>query len=1192
MKTLRHAAAGIACSLVLFGCVTMSKHDLGGVISALERHIDSTLAAKAEAGKFYSEYRIPDDKTLRKIAGRPLSAEELNELQKIAEEKTREAERRIVWPKWIDSIWAKTLSAAEKSLNDGQYEKARESVWRASTTGVAEVDGGVRKLGYEFLNTRVNPAEWKKIERQMRDNALDFANRSAYDEGIEYFKHAAHIREYPLKLDNELDKVKAEVVALSVPEESVDPILAAARDTMEKAQNICDYRDTKTNAVSEVVAGVDAAAYDKAVEDYRKLLLRYNCTKENADKIASALKKDIEALFAGQYGKETTTSGFLYLGTGAVNKRIDKYAGRLSKWLETKRTFAETVEKLLSEGKEDEARKLVREDVEAVAIAPDVETVKTTPGEVKAPSAVELVLEGSRLRCKVKKLVAGSKFAEARELIWSSCYPEKQTVVSLYLQPVGKDLMLTAVNPAHWAEIEAAVTNATAKAIAAGDFTNAISKLLACPRVKTYAGAIDAKLALAAGEARALGVEPGAVAQAVGKTAGSAAEAANLADHTDKIDLEKIPGRSLDFKTFNALVEEFRRTLVRNDCTEENAKRLVEEFKNALEPHFALLQQERSREKFFLGCNALNDRIAKLVEENVARLRKAKREIDGYIEELVGRVAQLVKEGKYAEARNAIRDAKPLDNPVLNAKCYAVRVSLLNIVVNPRQCRALEREIDAKVAALKTAEDYDGLREYVKNYPYVHDAYKQIRAALGQIRQEVENLDIDEKSAEALVDALRPGSLRIRIREMLEVRDANDAAVDMLDLAGLDQAIAALQDGVNRHYDNHGAVEAGGKKFRKEVLDLRARELPPMTTRELNARLKAHLSRSLEGLEKLEYAKRLRAIDEEVSFAAQIAMAEDAISRQIGVVCPCAEFKMNAVMGDYARIARLLERGGAVSEQEATTLLVGAVYLNQPAMFKHALELGAKIDKASDRDPCGRPAMLLAIETGHQQFLSAVNDANGSKSVVDANGNTVLHYAMRSGNLVAVKAVFDMAGAMAVNSKGETALFSAARRRQAAAAKFLIDLVKGTNDVETAALRKRFASVKNKAGDDAFAVACKVQACDVLDVLAAAGAEYAVADLVEAAAADNLAVARWLVSHGVDVNGKGVMKAAFGKADDEDTATYKYLVSQGGIALKRTPKCCKELRAKLAETEKKLAGKEAGKAKVTGTVSFEAVQSK
>ena len=115
----------------------------------------------------------------------------------------------------------------------------------------------------------------------------------------------------------------------------------------------------------------------------------------------------------------------------------------------------------------------------------------------------------------------------------------------------------------------------------------------------------------------------------------------------------------------------------------------------------------------------------------------------------------------------------------------------------------------------------------------------------------------------------------------------------------------------------------------------------------------------------------------------------------------------------------------------------------------------------------------------------------------------------------------------------------------------------------------------------------KANANGVLDVLAAAGSEYAVANLVEAAIADRVAVAEWLVGHGVDVNGNGVMAAAFGKPDDDDTATYKYLVSQGGLALKRTPKCCKELRAKLAEAEKNRAAKDGGKAKVSGTFSFE-----
>ena len=113
------------------------------------------------------------------------------------------------------------------------------------------------------------------------------------------------------------------------------------------------------------------------------------------------------------------------------------------------------------------------------------------------------------------------------------------------------------------------------------------------------------------------------------------------------------------------------------------------------------------------------------------------------------------------------------------------------------------------------------------------------------------------------------------------------------------------------------------------------------------------------------------------------------------------------------------------------------------------------------------------------------------------------------------------------------------------------------------------------------------------DVLAAAGAEYGTANLVEAAGADRVTIAQWLVEHGADVNAEGVMAAAFGDPEGEDTATYKYLVREGGVALKRKPKCCKETRAKLAVTEAALAEKNAEKkAKVSGTVTFEASESK
>jgi hypothetical protein len=45
------------------------------------------------------------------------------------------------------------------------------------------------------------------------------------------------------------------------------------------------------------------------------------------------------------------------------------------------------------------------------------------------------------------------------------------------------------------------------------------------------------------------------------------------------------------------------------------------------------------------------------------------------------------------------------------------------------------------------------------------------------------------------------------------------------------------------------------------------------------------------------------------------------------------------------------------------------------------------------------------------------------------------------------------------------------------------------------------------------------------------------------------------------------MAAAFGSPDDEDTVTYKYLVREGGVALERTSKCCKEAREALKKCE-------------------------
>ena len=90
---------------------------------------------------------------------------------------TREAEKKIVWPMLIDSKKAKVIPEAEKFLSEGDFANAREVIWRASTTGIEPVDAAIREFGYEFLNTKVNPQEWKLVEKNMRDKALEFSHR-------------------------------------------------------------------------------------------------------------------------------------------------------------------------------------------------------------------------------------------------------------------------------------------------------------------------------------------------------------------------------------------------------------------------------------------------------------------------------------------------------------------------------------------------------------------------------------------------------------------------------------------------------------------------------------------------------------------------------------------------------------------------------------------------------------------------------------------------------------------------------------------------------------------------------------------------------------------------------------------------------------------------------------------------------
>lgn len=1041
------------------------------------------------------------DARLAALAGGSLDPESLKVLRAVAHDAAEKHRRQVIYPNKAKAIIEKILPRYEKYMAQKEFEKARELLWSAPTTGVAPIDEIVRTFALEKMRTEVNPAEWALVAKELKSRTAALAKTKKFEQAIAWVKSYRRVRTYSKKLDEKLGTVKDELVRLGVDEENLPPILAATGELVGQAAKIADMTDVTTNAV-KVIPGathegttVDLTEYRKKLDAFRKLLVRFDCTEAAADEIAESFDADVAPLLkplsreASKDPDRKETTAFLQLGTGALNARID-----------------ELVENLVAD--------LARQDEEYRA-------------ELRAAAIREAI---DRLREKVEALVAAGEFAQAREEIWTACSTEDADW-NAKLREVGSDLMLRLVNPSNWTAIEAEFAAKSEEAKENASYDEAIAWAEAYPDVRTFTEAVDGKLLGVKEELEGFGLDGDKLQAAVDETLKAGVEVARLANHVDTVETKVGDDAEFDLARYGELLGEYRATLVRNDCTEEGADRLVAFFKEKVAPLIALASAGEERKNLVLGCNAINDRLAKLRATTVDALKSAK--YRWVFTDLIARTTAAVAEGRYGDARDVVRDVPLVQDAEWDAKIYATRIGLLNSVVNPNQCAALLEEIDRIAKELFEAKKYEEFREYARNFPFVHDTYRQILDALEQTKEAMIGLTIAEEDAGAYIDALAA-----RIAEMMEKRPGAYAPEADYDLEELEKALAALEEGIVAQYYRREEVAAFCRTLKEEIVAMLSKTPDPLTTWEMNARLAARLGEydsKVDALvaerdEAAAYAKLLAEVDREVSFDSQIAMAEEAIAKQLGGGNdPASGLKVNALLGEYARAMRLLKLGRKLDADLATVMLLGGVYLDQGAVAERALQLGANVNGVSSRDPMARTPLLLAIQMGNAAMLKRLSDAGASATASDADGDTALHYAVRRGDLSIVRAMLVKNRVDAVNKARETPIFIAARRNQAAIAAALV-------------AAKANVAAANAKGETAMDAACLAGSRDVLDVLAEAGAKYGPAQLALAAKMDHLAVAQWLVGKGVDVNAPGVMAACVRKS-----ATKRYLVWEGGL---------------------------------------------
>ena len=1099
---------------------------------------------------------LVSDMQIKNAAGPDASIEVINALKTIAEAAAKKYVEEVLIPKRVKEIVAKVDPYVDKCVAEGKYEDARNMLWLIATSVNKELNAKVRVYSVEKMHVAVNPAEWGVIEKEILGKVAEFEKQKKYDEAIAWLKAFRRVRTYSPHLDEKLKAVEAELVKVGVSAKDMEPILEATGKLVGKAEKILDMTDITTNTVTttegKTIAGTspDLVAYEEQRKAYRELLVRHNCTEEAAKDIVEKFDADVRPLLAPLSKAGSTEPGktekkeFLQLGTGALNKRID--------------------------------------DLTAKCIA-DMEAKKKALAAATREAAIKAAID--ELTAKVKKLVAEGKFAEARETIWTATSTDDDEK-NARLRKVGVDLMLTLVNPKHWAaiekEFEAKVKEATDRA----SYDEALAWIAAYPDIRTYTEVIDKKLEGVQKELVKMGVPAGKLKTIVEETKKATIEVERLASHIDTVSVEKAvaaaaaAGEKLSpLEACAKLLADYRTTLLRNDCTEANADKLVANFLLKATPLLNVLsgKDEKSTGVLLLGSNAINDRLAKLRKQKLEALKLMK--YKHVFSDLIAKVSEAVAAERYGDARDVIRDVALVQDAEWDAKIYATRIGLLNSVVNPNQCVALCKEIDAKAKELFDAKKYEEFREYAEKYEYVHDTYQQIADALDQLKAAMVGLTIAQEDAEAYIT-----KLTARIRDLMEKRRGAYSTDTDKDLAELEKALAELEKGIVAQYYHPEEVAKFCQTVKKEILALITKAPDPMTTWELNEALRAHLGKYLAQIDGLiakrdaanaaeAYAKLLADIDAEVSYDSQIAMAEDAIAKQLGIKCPFAYLRMNALLGEYARTMRLLKLGKKIETEQATVMLLGGVYLDQTAVVTRALELGADANGKSARDPLGRTGVLIAIQSGHNSFLKQLADAGAALDPVDADGDTALHYAVHRGNLSVLKVLLGKNDVNKANKAGESALFIAVRKNQNALAAAL-----------TAA--KADVKMKNAKGQTPMDVACLAGSRDVLDTLAKAGAEYGPAQLKIAAAKNRLAVAQWLIGMGVDVNAPGVMEATVCKTD-----TQCYLVHQGGILKGCEMKDCKSKKdcpaAKAAETKKAAPAPVPAKvAEATGTINF------
>jgi hypothetical protein len=130
------------------------------------------------------------------------------------------------------------------------------------------------------------------------------------------------IKVYAGEVDAKLGAAASEAVRLGVDGKTVAPAVGSNEEKTAEADNIVDRTDEiKDRAIPGRKVKLDR--FDELLAEYRAVLLKNDCTTDNADMLVSEFREALAPHFKSL--SEGTVEQVLYLGCNGLNERIKAF---------------------------------------------------------------------------------------------------------------------------------------------------------------------------------------------------------------------------------------------------------------------------------------------------------------------------------------------------------------------------------------------------------------------------------------------------------------------------------------------------------------------------------------------------------------------------------------------------------------------------------------------------------------------------------------------------------------------------------------------------------------------------------------------------------------------------------------------------------------------------------------------------